>query len=76
MPRRQQDIRTADARDAADGRGAQNTSEVMVVEVPQPMPASGLDWGDAGIGAGGLLGLMLLGLGGTLVVARRRELPI
>jgi hypothetical protein len=48
----------------------------MVVEAPRPVPASGLDWGDAGIGAGGLLGLMPLGLGGTLVVARRRELPI
>jgi hypothetical protein len=48
----------------------------MVVEVPQPMPASGLDSGDAVIGAGGLLSLMLLGLGGTPVLARRRELPI
>jgi hypothetical protein len=56
--------------------GPKTPPEVMVVEVPQPMPASGLDWGDAGIGAGGLLGLRLLGLGGTLVVARRRELPI
>jgi hypothetical protein len=33
----------------------------------------GLDWGDAGIGAGGLLGLILLALGGTLAVMHRRQ---
>ena len=40
--------------------------------------ASGFDWGDAGIGAGGALGLMLLG-GGALVVSRssrRRRLAL
>jgi hypothetical protein len=36
-------------------------------------PASnGFDWGDAGIGAGGALGLMLAATGGTLLLAHRR----
>jgi hypothetical protein len=35
-------------------------------------PASGFDWGDAGIGAGAALGLMLAATGGTLLLAHRR----
>jgi hypothetical protein len=72
-----QDLRSPDARDAAAGRGTFNSPEVTVVKVPEPSPApssgGGLDWGDAGIGAGGLLGLILLGLGGTLAVMHRRQ---
>jgi hypothetical protein len=70
-----QDLRSADARDAAEGRGTFNAPEVTVVKVTEAsQPASGgLDWGDAGIGAGGLLGLMLLGFGGALAVAHRRQ---
>jgi hypothetical protein len=34
---------------------------------------SGFDWGDAGIGAAGGVGTMLLLLGGGVVVARKRE---
>jgi hypothetical protein len=33
---------------------------------------SGFDWGDAGIGAGAALGLMLAATGGTLLLAHRR----
>jgi hypothetical protein len=33
---------------------------------------SGFDWGDAGIGAGAALGLMLAAAGGTLLLAHRR----
>jgi hypothetical protein len=66
----QQDLRGPDAIDAA----ARNVSpEVVYVKVPSPVPADGLDWADAGIGAGGLLGLGLIALGGTLVVVRRRH---
>ena len=69
-----QDLRLPDARDAAEGRGAFNAPEVTVVKVTDPAPESGgLDWGDAGIGAGGLLGLILLGLGSTLAVLHRRQ---
>ena len=33
---------------------------------------TGFDWGDAGIGAGGALGLVLGAIGGTLLLAHRR----
>jgi hypothetical protein len=70
-----QDLRSPDARDAADGRGTFNAPEVTVVKVTKTsLPVSGgFDWADAGIGAGGLLGLMLLGLGGTFMVLHRRQ---
>ena len=47
----------------------------MIVKVPEPGQAreGGFDWADAGIGAGGLLGPMLLGLGGSLAVVHRRH---
>jgi hypothetical protein len=35
--------------------------------------SSGFDWGDAGIGAGGMLGLVAIAAGGTFVVTRRRH---
>lgn len=73
----QQDLRSPDTRDSAGGRGSFDSPEVTVVKVPEPPPATsaggGLDWGDAGIGAGGLLGLILLALGGTLAVLHRRQ---
>jgi hypothetical protein len=69
-----QDLRSPDARDAGEHRGDVSAPEVTVVKVPQASPANeGLDWGDAGIGAGGLLGLMLLGLGGALAVVHHRR---
>ena len=42
---------------------------VITVRVTKP---NGFDWGDAGIGAGGTVGLLLLGLGGALAVGHRR----
>jgi hypothetical protein len=69
-----QDLRSPDARDAGEGRGTFNAPEVTVVKVTDPSPASGgLDWGDAGIGAGGLLGVILLALGGALAVVHHRQ---
>lgn len=38
-------------------------------------PSSGFDWGDAGIGAAGALGLILAATGGGLMLARRRNDP-
>jgi hypothetical protein len=35
-------------------------------------PASGFDWGDAGIGAAGGVALAMLGLGGGLVISNHR----
>jgi hypothetical protein len=71
------DMRTPDSRDAGEGRGTFSAPDVMVVKLSEPAPApvstsDGLDWGDAGIGAGVLGALTALALGGTLVVVRRR----
>jgi hypothetical protein len=66
-----QDMRSPDAIDATAGRDP--SPEVVYVEVPSAAPAEGLDWADAGIGAGGLLGLGLIAFGGTLVAVRRRH---
>lgn len=69
-----QDMRPPDARDAAEGRGTFNAPEVTVIKVAEPAsPNGGIDWGDAGIGAGGLLGLILLGLGSTLAVVYHKQ---
>lgn len=73
-------LRSPDARDAAEGRGTSTAPNVMVVNVPEPVSepapapaADGIDWGDAGIGAAGLLGVAALALGGVLAVGRRRH---
>ena len=67
-----QDLRSPDARDLADGRGTFNAPDVTVVKLSEPAPtAGGLDWADAGIGAGGMLGLVLVGAGSALLITRR-----
>jgi hypothetical protein len=68
------DRRSPDARDVADGLATSSAPTTTVVKVLQPTaPSTGLDWGDAGIGAGALAGLMLIGLGSALVITRRRR---
>ena len=37
-----------------------------------PVSAGGIDWADAGLGAGSLLGITLIGLGGALFIVHRR----
>jgi hypothetical protein len=70
----QQDLRSPDTRDHAEGRGTFSAPEVTVVKVTEPAPPSaGIDWGDAGIGAGSMLGLILLALGSSLAFVHRRE---
>jgi hypothetical protein len=65
---------TATATRPADSGGASLT-------VPQSpavritTPASGFDWGDAGIGAAGGLALATLGVGGAVVISHRRPRP-
>jgi hypothetical protein len=69
-----QDLRNPDTRDFADGRGTYNAPRVVVVEAPpvaQPT-ATGIDWEDVGIGAGGVLGASLIAVGGALLVVQRR----
>jgi hypothetical protein len=77
-----QDLRNADQRDVtppqdlrgADAAGAPTDgSAIVVVRAPEAVPASGIEWGDVGLGAGGLLGVTLIGLGGTLLVLHRRH---
>jgi hypothetical protein len=36
-------------------------------------PSAGFHWGDAGIGAGGMLALIVIGLGGALALTHRRN---
>ena len=69
-----QDLRSPDTRDAAEGRGSFNSPDVTVVKVTEPSPTGGgIDWADAGLGAGGLLGLILLAVGSTFAVLHRRQ---
>jgi hypothetical protein len=63
----QQDLRSPDTRDLAEGRGTFSAPEVTVVKVTEPAPPG------AGIGAGTMLGLILLALGSSLVVVHRRQ---
>jgi hypothetical protein len=66
-----QDLRSPDARDV--GR------EPVTVQIPEPVvqihevPGSGFDWGDAGIGAAGLLALLSITGGVTLMALGRRR---
>jgi uncharacterized membrane protein len=71
---RGQDLRSPDARDAAEGRGTFSAPDVTVIKVTQPAPtSSGIDWADAGLGAGSLLALTLLALGGAFAAVHRRR---
>ena len=73
-----QDLRAPDTRDATLDRGTFNAPDVTVVKLAQPAPAhvnAGVDWRDAGIGAG-MLGMVVLGLAGaTAILHRRRRVP-
>jgi hypothetical protein len=66
-----QDLRSPDARDAA--------RELPRVVVSPPLvevreaPSGGFDWGDAGIGAAGTLGLFSIAAGSALLLTGRRR---
>ena len=75
QPQPPQDLRMPDTVDYADGRGTYNAPDVVVVDAPKPVPqpaADGMDWADIGLGAGTVMGLSLIAVGGTLLVVRRR----
>jgi hypothetical protein len=69
-PQRPQDLRSPDAVDSARGV-VPSAPAVSPVTLVRSAPV-GFDWGDAGIGAGGALAVILLGTGGVLIVGRRR----
>ena len=60
-----------------DSRGPAVEVETAVPETPSPVEAqatsSGFDWGDAGIGAGAVLGLLLIGISVVFTVSHRRN---
>jgi hypothetical protein len=64
-----QDLRSPDARDAALPEAPTPDTVVEIREVP----SSGFDWGDAGIGAAGILALLSIAGGLTLMVTTRRR---
>jgi hypothetical protein len=84
-----QDLRSPDARDAAAAAEEQAYQDLRSpdtrdagrtpVEVPTPVveirevPGSGFDWGDAGIGAAGMLALFSIAAGLALMVGARRR---
>jgi hypothetical protein len=78
-PEPPQDLRHADTRDYAEGRGTYNSPDVVVVKAPaatESVATGGVDWQDVGIGAGGMLSLALIGAGGALVLVRRRSVQL
>jgi hypothetical protein len=63
--------------DVCSGHGYGNVDVVplnpSVRPTPTAAPNGGFDWGDAGVGASGMLTLILVGAGGVLTAARRRS---
>ena len=64
-----QDLRSPNARDAGLPEAPTPDTVVEIREVP----GNGFDWGDAGIGAAGLLALLSIAGGLTLMVTTRRR---
>ena len=62
------DLRSPDAADPYSGVPVQVVEPAPVVTVREV--DTGFDWGDAGLGAGALLTLALLAMGGSLFVKR------
>jgi hypothetical protein len=82
-----QDLRSPDARDVAqstqdlrspDARDAATRAPVGHEPIPAPrvirVVPGGFDWGDAAIGAGGMLGLVLIATAAALAVPRQARL--
>ena len=76
QPQPAQDLRMPDTVDYANDRGTYNAPDVVVVKAPEsaPQPAGdGMDWADIGLGAGTVMGLSLIALGGGVLLVRRRS---
>jgi hypothetical protein len=57
--------------DVVDLGSARVVGREPVVSISSPQ--RGFDWGDAGIGAGGAIAVVLLGMGGALMATHRRR---
>jgi hypothetical protein len=95
-----QDLRSPDARDAAEHRGiyaakpdrgpyvlnrdygspdaVDAARDLPPVQIPAPVvevraPSGGFDWGDAGIGAAGMIALFSIAAGSALLLTTRRR---
>jgi hypothetical protein len=70
-----QNLSNPDTRDAAAGQETSLPTQVYEVRTqPTSTPSSdSFHWEDVAIGAGGMLGIGLLALGGTTLVVRRRQ---
>jgi hypothetical protein len=66
------DFATIDARGASSPTGDADTRGPARATA-EPAGASGFEWDDAAIGAGGALGLVLVFAGGAAVITRRRS---
>lgn len=64
------DLRSPDARDATGG----NVSASAPVQLVERQVADGFQWGDAGIGAAGMLALVLLVASAVMAAGQRRRL--
>jgi hypothetical protein len=65
-----QDLRSPDARDAAAGP---SVAGAVLAAHTAPSVSDGFEWGDAGIGAGGMLILLTLASGTVLLALRTRR---
>jgi hypothetical protein len=68
------DLRSPDAQDAATAQDLRSPDarELSFAPAPAPSSSTGTDWSELGIGAGTAF-VVLLGIGGVAVVARRRH---
>jgi hypothetical protein len=75
------DLRSPDARDAADGHAIVAIGPPTWPAAPEPItaprvvvsaPSSGLDWGSAGVGAAAVLGTFAIAGAGLVGLRRRR----
>jgi hypothetical protein len=65
-----------DISDYAQGRTPGEQPAVQVVRVTREVATTrGFDWDSAGIGAGAAVGIVLVGAGGFMTIARVRRLP-
>jgi len=69
VPQVAQDLRSPDARDAGLPEAPTPDTTVEIREVP----GNGFDWGDAGIGAAGILAMLSIAGGLALMVTTRRR---